>query len=111
MAPILLSRAPLFSLKAQLFPQSTFVLGVDTAQRVLETRFYGHRYENMLAALADLHARGCNFLVAGRLQDERFMTLADLELPPAFQSMFSAIPEDKFRVDISSTEIRAGKKA
>eukprot|EP00177_Eucheuma_denticulatum_P000392 GFKZ01000676.1.p1 GENE.GFKZ01000676.1~~GFKZ01000676.1.p1 ORF type:complete len:421 (+),score=49.67 GFKZ01000676.1:1157-2419(+) len=109
---ILIARAPLFSMKGQLFPNSKFVVGVDTALRIVNPRYYDGR-EGMFASLIDLKTRGCKFLVAGRLEQrkdgqrsDRFQSLADVPIPPEFADMFEAIPDDKFRVDISSSEIR-----
>ncbi|MCU0495107.1 MAG: hypothetical protein MUD01_26260 [Chloroflexaceae bacterium] len=103
---LLLSRVPLFSEKAALFPGSAFVVGYDTAVRLLAPRYYGGEGA-MLAALGQVRAAGCRFLVAGRVAEGRFLTLADIALPPAVADLFSPIPESHFRMDISSTELRA----
>ncbi|MEI6181471.1 MAG: hypothetical protein WCP31_12000, partial [Chloroflexales bacterium] len=103
---LVLSRAPLFVQKAALFPGRAFVLGYDTATRLVAPRYYGGE-AGMLAALATLRQAGCRFLVAGRLAEGRFATLADLTLPAGYAAMFTAIPETRFREDISSTELRA----
>ncbi|MCB1743456.1 MAG: hypothetical protein KDK91_23975 [Gammaproteobacteria bacterium] len=110
LATVLLTTAPLFNHKAELFPDAIFVLGVDTVTRLLSPRFYGDDREAMLSSLADLDERGCRFLVAGRTADEqgRFLHLHDIEIPPAFRHLFEPIPEQHFRKDISSTEIRLG---
>lgn len=100
-----LSRAPLFVAKAALYPGRTFVLGYDTAARLLDPRYYGGD-EALLAALGAVAARGCRFVVAGRLSGGRFRTLADLPVPAAFADLFAAIPEALFRADISSTALR-----
>lgn len=105
-ATVLLSRAPLFSQKAKIFPQSVFVLGVDTVERLIQPRFYHNSIEEMLAAFKAIRMAGCHFLVAGRLRGDNFLTLQDLQLPVGFGELFEEIPN--FRVDISSTEIRAG---
>jgi hypothetical protein len=54
-----------------------------------------------------LRASGGRFLVAGRRSAERFLTLADLEVPASHGDLFEALPEAAFRADVSSTEIRA----
>lgn len=100
-----LSRAPLFSQKAALYPGRYFVLGYDTAARMLDPRYYGG-VAGMNAALDTIAAHGCRLLVAGRLVDGRFHTLADLAPPPEYAHLFIAIPEALFRADISSTELR-----
>ncbi len=105
-APLILTREPLFSQKAQLFPNSVFILGVDTVERLTEPRFYHHSPAEMRAALDAVAAAGCRFLVAGRQVQGRFITLADVDLLPDYRALFEQIPQTEFRVDISSTVIR-----
>ena len=100
-----LSREPLFAGKAALYPGRSFVLGYDTAARLLDPRYYGGERE-LLQALAAIAAHGCRFLVAGRMADGRFRTLADLPVPAAFSGSFVAISENLFRADISSSQLR-----
>jgi hypothetical protein len=104
-ATLTLSRAPLFSQKAALYPGRSFVLGYDTAARMLDPDYYGG-HGGLRAALDTIRAHGCRLLVAGRLVEGRFHTLADLPLPPEHADLFVAIPEQLFRLDISSTELR-----
>lgn len=107
---IVLTDAPLFVDKAHLFPGCTFVIGYDTARRLVDPVYYADQESQMRAALADIRAVGCSFLVAGRLVEGVYHTLADVPIPPDFADMFRAIPESRFRLDISSTEIRAGRR-
>ncbi|MGH2582445.1 MAG: hypothetical protein ACRDFQ_06075 [Anaerolineales bacterium] len=106
---VLLTHAPLFSQKAQLFSGSTFVIGFDTASRVVEPKYYGGSVQEMMLALAEIRAAGCNFLVAGRKVGEKFMTLNDLWLPSGYEDLFAGLSEDEFRLDLSSSEIRGEK--
>lgn len=112
-APVVLSRAPLFAAKAACFPGAVFVVGVDTAARLVAPRFYGGSRAAMERALAAVARRGGSFLVAGRLDGGRFRTLADLELtlPAELRGLFRELPARAFRCDLSSTEIRAGRAA
>ena len=103
-APIILSRAPLFSDKAAFFPDSTFVLGADTAARLVAPRFYDN--EDVEAALGQLSKHGAQFLVAGRSSKGEFTTLSDLAIPEGYRNMFAELPESAFHMDISSTELR-----
>ncbi|MCG8348521.1 MAG: hypothetical protein MI924_12185 [Chloroflexales bacterium] len=103
---LILSRAPLFSQKAKLFLGSVFVIGYDTAVRLLAPRYYGGA-AGMQQALAAIRAAGCSFLVAGRVSDGQFHTLANVAVAPDFRDLFIDLPETAFRVDISSTELRA----
>jgi hypothetical protein len=106
-APIWLTRTPTFAAKARLFPGVTFVVGVDTAERIISPRFYGDSVEHMLAALADVRAAGSRFLVAGRTDSTaQFIASESLILPESFRDLFNLIPESEFRFDVSSTQLR-----
>lgn len=105
-APLILSRAPLFSEKAALFPSSTFVLGADTATRLVALRFYDNDEAKLRASLDAVKASDGRFLVAGRSSKGDFQTLEDINIPPAYRALFTEIPEEAFHMDISSTEIR-----
>ena len=74
-------QAPLYTDKARLFPNSVFVVGYDTAIRLVMPKYYGGRTQ-MLLQLSALRHQGCRFLVAGRLADDRsFLTLNSVEIP------------------------------
>ena len=107
-APVLLTRTPLFADKVDLFPGSTFVIGADTAERIVAPRFYGHDPEVLRAALAELRSAGADFLVAARHHRGELLTLDDIAVPEGFEGLFEALPEDAFRRDVSSSAIRAG---
>ncbi|MEZ6062145.1 MAG: hypothetical protein R3C19_17540 [Planctomycetaceae bacterium] len=107
---VALTRAPLFAQKSALFPGCSFVVGFDTARRILDPRFYGNEPGGMISALSALAAGGHRFLVAGRLREgtpaDRFETIEDLPVPSDLARLFHGIPEHDFRVDISSTMLR-----
>jgi hypothetical protein len=94
---VVLTKAPLFRDKADLFPACTFLLGYDTAIRLVDPKFYGNSDTARDDALSHLATRGCHILVAGRVQDDAFKTLADVEVPAPFTNLF----------DISATSLRA----
>ena len=106
---VILTRVPVFYEKADLLPGCTFVIGVDTAVRLFESRYYGGSMGRMLLALQRLEMNGCRFLVAGRIDDGEFRTLPDVVVPTGFERMFAPIPESAFRSDISSTELRQAR--
>ena len=112
-APLALTRTPLFAAKAALFPGAVFVVGADTAERLVDERFYGHSRSGMTAALRKIAAHGCALLVAGRRTGGRFLTLDHLvaRIPVPYRGLFRALPESLFRCDVSSTEIRARRAA
>jgi len=106
-AKVVLTRAETFRKKADLFPGAAFVIGWDTAVRLVAPRYYGGETSAMLTALAEMWASGCRFLVAGREDKGTFQTLDNVEIPEGFRPLFQEIPESLFRNDISSTTLRA----
>lgn len=104
---VVLTRAPRFVEKARLFPGSSFVIGWDTAVRLVHARYYGDSEVEMVAALEEMRAAGVRFVVGGRSHEGAFQTLEDAGVPSAFASMFEGIPESVFRADVSSTELRS----
>jgi hypothetical protein len=106
-APLWLTRAATFVEKAAMFPGVVFAVGVDTAARIVDPRYYENSEAIMTQALTGIRGQGCRFLVAGRADASgRFVELKDLPIPFAFGDLFEAIPEDVFRVDLSSTHLR-----
>ena len=103
--PVVLTRAATFVLKSRLFPRTVFVVGFDTAERIVQTKYYGSETQ-MIAALSEIRSHGCRFLVAGRHNGDSFCTLADLKLPPQWQDLFESISETDFRCDIASSGLR-----
>lgn len=103
---LVLSREPLFAGKAALYPGRAFVLGYDTAERLLDPRYYGGE-AGLCAALDAIRAAGCALVVAGRLAGGSFRTAAELRVPAGYADLITPIPEARFRADISSTALRA----
>ena len=104
--PIVITNADRFHKKADLFPGRTFIIGVDTAQRLVNPSYYDNNQSQMLLALQKLKNSKCDFLVAGREQNGNFMTLENIQIPEGFSKIFSPIPEAQFRSKLSSTNIR-----
>ncbi|CAH9104760.1 unnamed protein product [Cuscuta epithymum] len=103
---VIISNQPYFYKKAELFPGSAFVIGADTAARLINPKYYRNDYQNMLETLIGCKNTGCIFLVGGRNVDGVFKVLDDFEIPEELKDMFISIPAEEFRMDISSTEIR-----
>jgi len=104
---IAITRAATFQEKSRLFPGACFVIGYDTASRLLAPKYYGGSADVMHQALQEIAASGCRFLVAGRQHLGAFRTLEDLVIPATMDSGFlEAIDESEFRNDTSSTQIR-----
>ncbi len=100
------TRAGTFVEKARMFPGATFVVGVDTIARVAQTRYYGDSETERDAAIAEFVSLGCRFLVFGRLVAGRFHTLDELQLPGALRDVSQSVPAERFREDVSSTQLR-----
>ena len=103
---VVLTRAATFAEKARVLPGSTFVIGFDTAMRLFDPKYYGGSQAAMVEALEELRGSGGRFLVAGRVEDERFRSLDDVGVPTEYRDMLAGIPESAFRRDVSSSEIR-----
>jgi hypothetical protein len=103
-----LTRAPTFVEKSRLFSRTTFVIGADTAERLIAPKYYGDDEARMHMALEEIANSGGSFLVAVRVDAAgRVRALNDIPVPPRYVDLFSEIPEHRFRLDISSSEIRA----
>jgi nicotinamide mononucleotide (NMN) deamidase PncC len=108
-APLWLTRAPTFVEKAELFPGAVFVVGADTAERIVQPRFYGGSAAELDRAMNELRSRNCRFLVAGRVNAEgNFADLGNLPIPAEYRDLFVDIPANEFRVDLCSTQLRRG---
>ena len=88
------------------------MIGADTAERLVAPKYYGDDEARMHAALAEIANAGCSFLVAVRIDAAgRVRALSDIPVPPRYAGLFTEIPEHRFRVDTSSSEIRASRRA
>lgn len=104
---IAVTQAPLFQQKASLFPGCCFVVGFDTARRVLDPRFYDNDVLKLRDCLQLFRESGHSFLVAGRVNHRGdFCGVEELSVPNEFQAMFVGIAETDFREDVSSTRLR-----
>jgi Cytidylyltransferase-like len=107
-SPVELTRAPTFVEKSRLFPRTTFVIGADTAERLVAPKYYGDDEVRMHVALEEIGNSGGSFLVAVRIDAAaRVRALSDIPVPRRYADLFSEIPEHRFRFDTSSSEIRA----
>jgi hypothetical protein len=103
-----LTRAPTFVEKSRLFPRTTFVIGADTAERVVAPKYYGDDESRMHAALEEIASSGSSFLVGVRSDTAgRVRALSEIPVPRRYADLFTEIPEHRFRLDASSSEIRA----
>ena len=102
---LILSRAPLFNDKAKLFHKAVFVIGADTASRLLNPKYYPSD-NGLNQALTELRQQQASFLVAGRSRQGDFQTLDDIAIPEGFRDLFDELPKESFHMDISSSDIR-----
>jgi Cytidylyltransferase-like len=110
--PVELTRAPTFVEKSRLFPGTTFVIGADTAERLIAPKYYGDDEARMHVAIEEIANSGCSFLVAVRIDAAgRVRGLNDVAVPRRYADLFTEIPERRFRFDTSSSEIRARGRA
>ena len=111
-APVELTRAPTFVEKSRLFPRTTFVIGADTAERLVAPKYYGDDEVRMYAALEEIGSSGGSFMVAVRIDAAgRVRALSDISMPRRYADLFTEIPEHRFRFDVSSSDIRARGRA
>lgn len=132
--PVLVTNATLFSQKAALLPGCVFVIGADTAARIVDAKYYGGDAHRMVLTLAQIARCGCSFVVAGRVESSsstssstskdsydgadasarRFISADDVVrecIPPVFADLFVPLPESVFRSDLSSTQLRMQQEA
>jgi hypothetical protein len=103
---VVLTTAPRFREKASLFPNTTFVVGIDTLVRIADPNYYNGDPDARDKAIEHIAMVGCRFLVFGREIDGKFCCLNDVKLPASLRDLCDAVPEEEFHDDVSSTELR-----
>ncbi len=103
--PVFISKAGTFAEKAKIYPKSKFLVGIDTARRICDPKFYHNSKGMMLEAFEDLKNNECKFVVFGRVSNDVFEHIDD-SYPKEFQQLCIQVDEKDFRNDISSTKIR-----
>ena len=94
-----------FSEKAEMFPNSVFIIGADTLMRVFDEKFYLNK-KDMLDHIDRFNDHNINFLVFGRKVNNKFISLRDIVIPENIKRRCTGFEEGSFRDDISSTELR-----
>jgi len=95
---------PTFLEKASLFPGATFVIGADTWYRIIDRKYYDHSEEKCEEALEAIRKQGCKFLVLCRYVNGHYHTLPT---DKTTRGLARGLSEEQFKVDISSTQLRA----
>lgn len=108
---LILTREPTFAGKARQLPGCWFAIGFDTAVRLVDPAYYDGAADGMRQALQSLRDLGSRFLVAGRQWQGDFRGLQDVHIPTGFEDLFTDIPQAEFRLDVSSTALRAERTA
>jgi len=99
---LIVCNAQLFIDKAKMFPSAWFVIGYDTAIRILDPI-----YNDVEEVLKTFRECGTKFLVGGRFHKGRFYTLDETYSVLEHTDIFATIKEADFREDISSSELRS----
>jgi len=60
---VLISKTAMFSEKAKALPNSMFLIGADTAKRILDKKYYSNDENEMIVALSEIKQYNCSFLV------------------------------------------------
>jgi hypothetical protein len=94
-----------FSEKAEMFPNSVFIIGADTLVRVFDEKFYTSK-KDMLDHIERFNDHNINFLVFGRKVNKKFISLRDIVIPEIIRDRCTGFEEASFRDDISSTKLR-----
>jgi nicotinic acid mononucleotide adenylyltransferase len=99
MGDIFVTNAPLFSEKAIIFPDSTFIVGADTMKRLFDPKYY-RPGDNLYSLLEHFMIKGIDFLVFNRKGTH-------IEIPAEIEPLITIVSEDEYNDDgISSTQIR-----
>ncbi len=99
MGGVCLTNAPLFLQKADLFPNSTFIIGADTFNRLFDAKYYDGTVDTP-AILRHFKEKNVRFMVFHRKSVEMF-------IKPEVLDFCEIIPVDEYEDDgTSSREIR-----
>ncbi|GLE07801.1 hypothetical protein PINS_up018467 [Pythium insidiosum] len=109
---VAVTNSTLFSQKASLMKNCIFVIGADTAVRLVDKKYYDMDEHKMILVLDQIARDGCSFIVAGRFDDkvtQRFISAEEVvaeSIPKIFRHLFVPLDEATFRNDLSSTQLR-----
>ena len=111
---VIVTSEPLILDKARLLPRRRVLLGIDTLERFLDPAYYANDEQTRDLALKEFIKLGSTLVVAGRQYDDgTFRNYSNLKLPDPVRQALSGIiveiPEQKFRVDISSSKLNGRK--
>jgi hypothetical protein len=123
--PIMITNAPRFIDKARLFPGISYVIGIDTAIRLIDPVYTDGNLNKMMSTLFEIFSNGTKFFVnpinfdtAGInpkyglvKQSNGIVTLEDINhfIPSFFREYFIGLDIKPEYASVSSSEIRKGK--
>ena len=82
-------------------------LGVDTFIRLADPMYYGGSRSAAEEAVARIAASARGLIVFGRVRDGVFLDPSQIEVPGPLREIAYVVSQREFRLDISSTELRA----
>lgn len=91
-----------FEEKSNIFKKSIFVVGYDTALRLVDNKYYKEGFQKSLKII---EKNNCSFLVSGRFINKKYNKPNNINFE-GYDYLFDILSEEKFRLDISSTELR-----
>ena len=91
-----------FEEKSNIFKKSIFVIGYDTALRLVDDKYYNDDFRKSLKII---EKNNCSFLVSGRFINKKYKKPNNINFEE-YDYLFNILSEEKFRIDISSTELR-----
>ena len=81
-----------FSEKAEMFPNSVFIIGADTFMRVFDEKFYLNK-KDMLNHIERFNDHNIHFLVFGRMVQDKFISLRDIVIPESIKHRCTGFDE------------------
>jgi hypothetical protein len=105
--PLVISKAGMFRKKLEFIEGGCFVMGYDTFLRIFDLKYYESE-EELEQFCQELIGLGVRISVGGRKGEEGFRVVEDgmSLVPECYREFVDGVEE--YRVDLSSTEIRAG---
>ncbi len=104
-----LSRAATFIEKVHVFPQSTFVMGADTYVRLIDPKYYRGSKTRLNDAIRAICHQSRGLIVFGRMYNQEYQNPTTFDVPQALREITYFVSEREFRMDVSSSDIRANK--
>lgn len=106
--PLWFTRAATFVEKIEVFPESTFVMGADTFERLPDSKYYDGSAAAAARAIEAIATKTRGLIVFGRVRDSVFQDASTLDVPQSLKDVAYFVSQREFRYDISSTAIRRG---